>query len=83
MREAYCMNNVEATELTNRQLLLTPRTAARSLAVSERTLRYLKARGEIPAVHIGRSLRFDVADLRAFIELRKSRVPPSAAVAAC
>jgi hypothetical protein len=50
------------------QLLLTPRAAAMALAVSPRTLWGLTyPRGPIPAVHIGRAVRYDVQALRAYI----------------
>lgn len=51
--------------------LLTGREAAKSLAVSLRTLRALVQRGELTAVRIGRSVRFDPDDLRRLIEQRK------------
>ena len=35
------------------QILLKPKDAAKTLAISERKLRHLKARGEIPCVEIG------------------------------
>ncbi|HEY1378989.1 MAG TPA: helix-turn-helix domain-containing protein [Gemmataceae bacterium] len=49
-------------------LLLTPRAAAAALAVSPRTLWGLTApRGPIPAVKIGRSVRYSAEALRAWI----------------
>ena len=51
--------------------LLTPKEAAAALAVSERTLWQLKTDGEIPHVSIGRSVRYDPADLREWIERQK------------
>ena len=54
------------------RLLLNTRDAAAALAVSERTLWGLTApRGPIPCVSIGRAVRYDVADLRAFIDGEK------------
>ena len=54
------------------ELLLKPNDAAKRLNVSVRTLRDLTNKmGEIPAVRIGKSVRYDVADLRAFIEMKK------------
>jgi len=53
------------------QLLLTPQEAARSLNVCERTLYSLTKAGELPAVRIGRAVRYDIADLRAWIERAK------------
>ena len=57
------------------ELLLKPNEAAKRLNLSARTLRDLtnKTR-EIPAVRIGKSVRYDVADLRAFIEMKKCQV---------
>jgi excisionase family DNA binding protein len=48
------------------KLLLTPREAAKMLSLCEKTLWSLTKRGELPAVRIGRSGRYDVADLQAF-----------------
>jgi excisionase family DNA binding protein len=52
-------------------LLLTARQAAAALSVSERTLWTLTQRGDLPAVRIGRSVRYDPGDLRAWIERQK------------
>jgi excisionase family DNA binding protein len=53
-------------------LLLTPPEAARALAISPRTLWGMTQSGEIPCVRIGRSVRYDPADLRAWISAQKS-----------
>lgn len=53
------------------QLLLKPADAAKALAICERTLRALTARGQIVAVRVGRAVRYHVADLRAWIESNK------------
>ncbi|HEX8912801.1 MAG TPA: helix-turn-helix domain-containing protein [Humisphaera sp.] len=55
--------------------LLPPPDAARALGVSERTLFSLTKRGDLPAVRIGRSVRYDPADLRVFVERAKGRGP--------
>jgi excisionase family DNA binding protein len=52
--------------LTSPQLL-TPREAARTLAVSERTLWSLTRRGDVRAVRFGRAVRYDVADLHTLV----------------
>ena len=52
--------------------LLKPKEAASVLAVSERTLWTLTNDGSIPAVRIGRSVRYDPADLAAWIEQQKN-----------
>lgn len=53
------------------RLLVTPREAAKILSLCEKTLWSLTKRGELPAVRIGRSVRYDVADLRRFIDRQK------------
>jgi hypothetical protein len=53
-------------------LLLTPRAAAATLAVSLRTLWGITApRGPLPAVRLGRAVRYAVRDLEAFIDRAK------------
>ena len=54
------------------ELLLTPNEAAKRLNICVRKLREMtnKTR-EIPVVRIGTSVRYDVADLRAFVETKK------------
>jgi excisionase family DNA binding protein len=52
--------------------LLTAGEAAKALAVSPRTLWSLTQRGDIPCVRIGRSVRYDPADIRAWIDRQKS-----------
>ena len=54
-------------------LLLTPREAAKALSVCERTLYALTKAGQLPAVHIGRAVRYDVADLRGYIDRMKKQ----------
>ena len=59
------------------RMLLKTREAAEALGMSERTLWELTARGEIPILRIpgrgkeARSIRYDVADLRAWIDRQK------------
>jgi helix-turn-helix protein len=60
------------------QLLLKPAEAAKTLAICERSLRTLKSSGQIPFVPIGGAIRYDVADLRAFIELKKQSISAGA-----
>lgn len=52
--------------------LVDSREAARLLNVSERALWELGATGKLPRVRVGRSVRFDLADLRSFIDSQKS-----------
>ena len=51
--------------------LLTVRETAQFLSISPRTLWSLTASGKIPVVRIGRSTRYDIEDLRTFIEAGK------------
>ena len=53
--------------------LLRSDAAARLLAISPRTLWTLAKEDEIPVVRIGRSVRFDPADLQDYIERQKHR----------
>jgi excisionase family DNA binding protein len=59
-------------EQTLEPLLLSRRQAAKVLSISERTLWTLTANGEIQAVRFGRSVRYDPADLRQWIETKKT-----------
>ncbi|MBV8781096.1 MAG: helix-turn-helix domain-containing protein [Phycisphaerae bacterium] len=53
------------------KLLLTPREAAAAMGICEKTLWSLTVpRGELPAVRIGRSVRYSVDDLHRFIAER-------------
>jgi excisionase family DNA binding protein len=52
--------------------LLTIREAAAHLAISDRSLWTIMQQGHIRCVRIGRSLRFDPADLRRYIERNKT-----------
>ena len=56
--------------------LLSPASAAKYLAVCERTLFGLTKSGKLPAVRIGRAVRYDVADLDAFITKAKTGNQP-------
>ncbi|MGZ0174306.1 MAG: helix-turn-helix domain-containing protein [Planctomycetales bacterium] len=61
--------NEQQTTLTP---LLTVREAADVLRVSERTLWSLTSSGELPAVRVGRSVRYCQNDLASWIESRKT-----------
>lgn len=52
--------------------LLTSREAAAILSVSARTLWTLTNEGDRPSVRVGHSVRYDPADLRAWIERQKT-----------
>jgi len=53
------------------QLLLKPVDAAKALAISASKLWSMTAGREIPCVRIGKSVRYDPADLRAWVDSRK------------
>lgn len=55
----------------NLRLLLTAREAASALAISERKLGQIAQDGGIGVVRIGRCVRFDPADLAAWIARQK------------
>lgn len=52
-------------------LLLTPTQAAELLSISPRKLWSESAAGRLPVVRIGRSTRYDLRDLIAYIDARK------------
>jgi excisionase family DNA binding protein len=57
------------------RLLLTPRQAAEALGFSERKLWSLTSpRGPIPCVRIGKSVRYSVAALEAWVEQQQATV---------
>ena len=68
------MNVFERPEQTIEQpILLTARQSAKALSISERTLFSLTKAGEIPAVRVSkRGVRYDPADLRAWIKRAKN-----------
>lgn len=53
-------------------LLVTSKEAASLLAISERTLWQLTHDGLLPAIRFGRTVRYDVGDLRSFIAAQRS-----------
>jgi predicted DNA-binding transcriptional regulator AlpA len=55
-------------------LLLKSRDAARAMSISERKLWSLTTSGEVRCVRIGRSVRYDPRDLRAWIDECKEAV---------
>jgi excisionase family DNA binding protein len=55
------------------KLLWTSREAAKALSISERTLWGLTKGGKVPCVRIGRAVRYDPKDIRAWIDGQKSQ----------
>lgn len=53
------------------RLLIKAEEAAQMLSISPRLLWSLAQRGEIPQVRIGRSVRYDPADLHAWVQRQK------------
>jgi excisionase family DNA binding protein len=66
------MTNAPTAQAPAAPLLLTARQAAAALQVCEKTLWTLTRDGKLPAVRIGRAVRYDVADVRRFIEAAKA-----------
>ncbi len=60
-------NNGTTPVKTPGVMLINAREAARLLSISGRTLWTLTNTGELPCVRIGRAVRYDVADLQAWI----------------
>ena len=58
------------------RLLLRPSEAAESLGISERTLWSLTDDGTIPCVRLGRSVRYDIEVLRAWVAKQPGGVQP-------
>ena len=52
--------------------LLTISEAAEYLSISERSIKRLIARGDLPCIRVGSALRFAFADLEAFIAHNRS-----------
>ncbi len=66
------MSHTSATESDPKvRLLLKPRDAAEALSISPRKLWAMTTCGEIPCVRFGRSVRYDPADLREWIDAQK------------
>ena len=47
--------------------------AARRLGISPRTLWSLRQTGQIPGIQIGKSVRYEIADLKAFSDRKKDK----------
>ncbi len=62
------MQHVDQPGATLEPLLLKPNDAARMLGISPRTLWGLQ---DLPRVRIGRSVRYDIEDLKKLIASRK------------
>lgn len=62
--------------MTGTSSLYTSKEAAAFLRVSSRTVAEMAKRGQLPSIKIGRSVRFDVRDLEAFVERCRKGVSP-------
>lgn len=67
------MDNSKTLKPSSDACLLKQDDAARRLAISPRKLWELTNRGEIPCVRIGRAVRYDPEDLRAWIDNAKKQ----------
>ena len=63
-----------SSTLTTPALLLTPKQAAKALAISPRKLWGMTASGEIPHVKFGRCVRYPIDELQGWIADRKKGV---------
>jgi len=66
MNDSHC-----AGSTGQESLLVTARQAAALLSISERTLWEVTHRGELPAVRIGRAVRYQRNDLEKWIQQKK------------
>ena len=62
---------MQNTTQTTPRLLLTPREAAQTLAISPRKLWEVTKTGGLPCVRIGRAVRYDITDLQSWITAQK------------
>lgn len=60
--------------MSNVSELLTAREAAEFLKISTRKLYDLETRGEIQAIRIGRSIRYEAEELQRFVASLRSQV---------
>jgi len=63
------MNAMQVT--TIERILLSPKEAAKSMGICERTLYALTRRGELPVIRIGRAVRYSTDDIKAWIKKSK------------
>lgn len=61
------------TAVCESRLLISGREAAKRLSICERTLYTLTKAGEIPAVRIGRAVRYSVDELQAWVRRASER----------
>lgn len=58
--------------IENSKLLMTARETAKALSISERKLWNLTNENEIPAIRIGRSVRYAIEDIQLWIETKRN-----------
>ena len=59
-------------KIENSKLLMTARETAEALSISERKLWNLTNENEIPAIRIGRSVRYAIEDIQLWIETKRN-----------
>ena len=59
-------------KIENSKLLMTARETAKALSISERKLWNLTNENEIPAIRIGRSVRYAIEDIQLWIETKRN-----------
>lgn len=75
LRQLDCIQLATRREPQDEQLLVDVPTAAKMLSICSKTLWALTDSGQITAVRIGRSVRYDPDDLREFIRRTKIQTP--------
>lgn len=66
-QETRSLHQTNSTPRNAPTRLLKPEEAAAFLAISRKTLKRLVAQGDVRAKRVSRSMRFELADLQAFI----------------
>jgi excisionase family DNA binding protein len=65
------MNNQEASESSTGINLIDYNTAAALLGIQAQSLRRLVSQRQVPHLHVGRLVRFDLQDLKEFLNAQK------------
>lgn len=73
MKQRFRLKGAAMTDCSNTiSRLMSVSDTAKYLAISERTLWNLTSTQKLPAVRIGRAVRYDISDLNEFITKQKS-----------
>lgn len=66
---------IAGNQNAQRHLLLRPTEAAETLAISIRSLDYLRANGQISPIKIGKSVRYPMDEIQRFVSARRQPQP--------